>query len=198
MDENQVNSFINSFSDKYIDSSEIIKIKNKCKYKTLDVNFTYDRKKFTQVNELFITDCIFKIKEKSEKKITLCNPELKNIPKNECDFLWKLNCIQNDWSIKCPMAVFKNTANLLINSSEHNELLLKGFSYTHFTNFGTSSEKTTKLKKTDIEKLCSSFKLETDKTVCLAADLMNGRNGCLLYTSPSPRDRQKSRMPSSA
>ena len=26
----------------------------------------------------------------------------------------------------------------------------------------------------------------------------NGRNDCLLYTSPSPRDRQKSRMPSSA
>ena len=25
-----------------------------------------------------------------------------------------------------------------------------------------------------------------------------GNNGCLLYTSPSPRDRQKSRMPSSA
>ena len=24
------------------------------------------------------------------------------------------------------------------------------------------------------------------------------RNSCLLYTSPSPRDRQKSRMPSSA
>ena len=24
------------------------------------------------------------------------------------------------------------------------------------------------------------------------------RDGCLLYTSPSPRDRQKSRMPSSA
>ena len=24
------------------------------------------------------------------------------------------------------------------------------------------------------------------------------RNDCLLYTSPSPRDRQKSRMPSSA
>ena len=24
------------------------------------------------------------------------------------------------------------------------------------------------------------------------------KNGCLLYTSPSPRDRQKSRMPSSA
>ena len=26
----------------------------------------------------------------------------------------------------------------------------------------------------------------------------HGGGGCLLYTSPSPRDRQKSRMPSSA
>ena len=28
--------------------------------------------------------------------------------------------------------------------------------------------------------------------------LANGNGACLLYTSPSPRDRQKSRMPSSA
>ena len=28
--------------------------------------------------------------------------------------------------------------------------------------------------------------------------LIDGAGGCLLYTSPSPRDRQKSRMPSSA
>ena len=28
--------------------------------------------------------------------------------------------------------------------------------------------------------------------------LFEGKNICLLYTSPSPRDRQKSRMPSSA
>ena len=28
--------------------------------------------------------------------------------------------------------------------------------------------------------------------------VMNQEKGCLLYTSPSPRDRQKSRMPSSA
>ena len=27
---------------------------------------------------------------------------------------------------------------------------------------------------------------------------LDRRDGCLLYTSPSPRDRQKSRMPSSA
>ena len=31
----------------------------------------------------------------------------------------------------------------------------------------------------------------------LAQDIMNS-GACLLYTSPSPRDRQKSRMPSSA
>ena len=29
-------------------------------------------------------------------------------------------------------------------------------------------------------------------------DVANSNNSCLLYTSPSPRDRQKSRMPSSA
>ena len=29
-------------------------------------------------------------------------------------------------------------------------------------------------------------------------NLMIRKYGCLLYTSPSPRDRQKSRMPSSA
>ena len=30
------------------------------------------------------------------------------------------------------------------------------------------------------------------------AGILSGRTPCLLYTSPSPRDRQKSRMPSSA
>ena len=30
------------------------------------------------------------------------------------------------------------------------------------------------------------------------ANYISGTNTCLLYTSPSPRDRQKSRMPSSA
>ena len=32
----------------------------------------------------------------------------------------------------------------------------------------------------------------------VAIDLMATLQACLLYTSPSPRDRQKSRMPSSA
>ena len=34
------------------------------------------------------------------------------------------------------------------------------------------------------------------KTTCLM--MLAGFETCLLYTSPSPRDRQKSRMPSSA
>ena len=32
----------------------------------------------------------------------------------------------------------------------------------------------------------------------LSKFILNTNNSCLLYTSPSPRDRQKSRMPSSA
>ena len=35
-----------------------------------------------------------------------------------------------------------------------------------------------------------------DEAVCVGDSLSN--KSCLLYTSPSPRDRQKSRMPSSA
>ena len=31
-----------------------------------------------------------------------------------------------------------------------------------------------------------------------ALNILGGMDTCLLYTSPSPRDRQKSRMPSSA
>ena len=38
---------------------------------------------------------------------------------------------------------------------------------------------------------------DTD-TVTANSTVTNATNGCLLYTSPSPRDRQKSRMPSSA
>ena len=49
--------------------------------------------------------------------------------------------------------------------------------------------------------LLNSLPVEKYETFTLT--LINGRkslnyNDCLLYTSPSPRDRQKSRMPSSA
>ena len=38
--------------------------------------------------------------------------------------------------------------------------------------------------------------IETETTIIVFAAVLGGY--CLLYTSPSPRDRQKSRMPSSA
>ena len=40
--------------------------------------------------------------------------------------------------------------------------------------------------------------LECEVKWALERITMSKASGCLLYTSPSPRDRQKSRMPSSA
>ena len=37
-----------------------------------------------------------------------------------------------------------------------------------------------------------------DEGQALTFDVEDGPKGCLLYTSPSPRDRTRSRMPSSA
>ena len=44
------------------------------------------------------------------------------------------------------------------------------------------------------ENLVNSIRVVADKEAFTQAE----RDFCLLYTSPSPRDRQKSRMPSSA
>ena len=52
-----------------------------------------------------------------------------------------------------------------------------------------------------------SYRFDPETTLSILAGFANNRRvliqgyhgtGCLLYTSPSPRDRQKSRMPSSA
>ena len=40
--------------------------------------------------------------------------------------------------------------------------------------------------------------LDRAKAMGFGDDVYHGTKACLLYTSPSPRDRQKSRMPSSA
>ena len=50
------------------------------------------------------------------------------------------------------------------------------------------------------EKLNSSVKIidHSKETILLANDLLGKYSHCLLYTSPSPRDRSLSRMPSSA
>ena len=49
------------------------------------------------------------------------------------------------------------------------------------------------------ESFSDSFALFITKSLRFFADtLFRKRYGCLLYTSPSPRDRTRSRMPSSA
>ena len=56
-------------------------------------------------------------------------------------------------------------------------------------------DKRLSLNETGIEAI-SALREELNEDT--AAILMTGDITCLLYTSPSPRDRQKSRMPSSA
>ena len=74
-------------------------------------------------------------------------------------------------------------------------------------NKSKSSKKPT--LKSQIESLQNEIKEEKDKFLRLFAEFENYKKRtskerldlyktCLLYTSPSPRDRQKSRMPSSA
>ena len=51
------------------------------------------------------------------------------------------------------------------------------------------------LKKMNLDSLKNKKKFEI---IAARGNLRNYKKSCLLYTSPSPRDRQKSRMPSSA
>ena len=63
------------------------------------------------------------------------------------------------------------------------------------------SEKDYEIKVVDYKgNLISQFKMPERKRDFLKAMISLARlyESCLLYTSPSPRDRQKSRMPSSA
>ena len=58
------------------------------------------------------------------------------------------------------------------------------------------------LKNTDViihaGDICSTAIISDLHRYCDQVYMVAGNNDCLLYTSPSPRDRQKSRMPSSA
>ena len=45
---------------------------------------------------------------------------------------------------------------------------------------------------------CSDYFIENLKENGILKGSINGFKSCLLYTSPSPRDEQSSRMPSSA
>ena len=60
-----------------------------------------------------------------------------------------------------------------------------------------SQEACGQLCNNDTENVCRGYVFyQSDASVAQGECRLN--NGCLLYTSPSPRDRQKSRMPSSA
>ena len=51
----------------------------------------------------------------------------------------------------------------------------------------------------EVDKLYSEFKFETVLNLAARAGVRYSMvNPCLLYTSPSPRDKRQSRMPSSA
>ena len=50
----------------------------------------------------------------------------------------------------------------------------------------------------DVERLRGSIKIEYSICKQQSTKLWNLLNSCLLYTSPSPRDKTVSRMPSSA
>ena len=60
---------------------------------------------------------------------------------------------------------------------------------------------TTKPLGIELQELSAAYTVmsqKTTETYNIYLALMGVLKGCLLYTSPSPRDRQKSRMPSSA
>ena len=46
--------------------------------------------------------------------------------------------------------------------------------------------------------LCPGFDIKTKEQLVKKFNYLKHHLGCLLYTSPSPRDRTRSRMPSSA
>ena len=100
---------------------------------------------------------------------------------------WATNDVStSDLALEASMAAIKNSK---INSSDIDMIIVGTLSSDYFFP-GVSAQLQEKLNlKTvgafDIKAACSAF-------------IYSVSIACLLYTSPSPRDRQKSRMPSSA
>ena len=63
---------------------------------------------------------------------------------------------------------------------------------------GKLEESNYKLVESEMPKIGSDEVLLKTISFAITAGTRAGLQGCLLYTSPSPRDREKSRMPSSA
>ena len=59
-----------------------------------------------------------------------------------------------------------------------------------------------KIKKIDFDELSieelKNYILEMETEIKKCHEFIKSKEGCLLYTSPSPRDMRRSRMPSSA
>ena len=87
-------------------------------------------------------------------------------------------------------------------------LFIIGLGVISITNFGSNSIKLMKESRTEIRKVVWPTRMETTQTfmivfgsivvLCLFFWGLESLLSCLLYTSPSPRDKRQSRMPSSA
>ena len=62
----------------------------------------------------------------------------------------------------------------------------------------TSTSIPKKVEKTETDDIKKDYDYTRANLYSLIEKGQESLNGCLLYTSPSPRDRQKSSMPSSA
>ena len=83
------------------------------------------------------------------------------------------------------------------NSKEEKTVYLKNFSNRFFTVKTDNKKNVITVNTDDVFFTSASEAVEYAKDV-LSSGKSRGYYGCLLYTSPSPRDRSVSRMPSSA
>ena len=76
-----------------------------------------------------------------------------------------------------------------------------GLESSHVNSNPTESDETSQLSSTNNSTLLSSrgvIAVDTRTNTLIVKDTADSINNCLLYTSPSPRDVEESRMPSSA
>ena len=106
--------------------------------------------------------------------------------------LFKKKPIQNKANKNSLLGAVGNTP--LVRLNHHSDILgTNVYAKLEFFNPGLSAKD--RIIAHIIDKAEKSGKLKPGGTII---DATSGNTGCLLYTSPSPRDRTRSRMPSSA